>query len=1062
MKTLHRILGCGNLCGFFPLALLSLGWMLTGTNALAATISWSGAGGDFLWSNPANWNGGALPTSADDVVINVPGAVTVRMDTPSTVRSLQCQESFFIEYGPFSVTSGPSFVNGSFNMGYIQELYVNGPATTFTAHGVVTNLAGLIATGGSVISLPNARQVEAIVWTFSTTATTGWSASGSGSVIEMVNLTNLVGVGSTYRGRDLLNATDGGRIDLHQLRSTEGDIGVGAANPASVIDLSGLEGLWPPGPSVFGLNSRLTTRDGGTIHIPNVTALDRVDLNISDSGNVPTAQLHSFTGGTLSLTSRTNGLQGLTNFSGSIEAYDTRLDLTNVTYLYVTNGNLHLSASQGSVIDLSRATNVVTTSFYALYATVRDGSRIDLRGLPAPEGLFYVDARGASSLVDLSGFSGAWHGYGNVRVWDGASVLIPNVTTLSNISLDLSADAIVPTVQLRSFTGGMITLTSRTNGFAGLTNFSGQLNATDTRLDLTNLTVLYATNSQVYLAADQGSFIDLSRVTNVIAGGGYVMYVFANRGSRIDLSGLVSKDAPINADIHGAGTLIDLSGLSGVWGPSSYGSLRAWDGATILMPNVTALNGVSLDVDGSASVNLAQLTSITAGSITLRSRTNDLPGLTNFTGSLTATDAKLYLTNLTALYVTNHVYINANQGGLIDLSHVTNVVRNGYTLYLFAYSGGHIDLSGLRVPDTGPLQVDAQHEGSLVDFSGFSGLWDAHDGVSVTAQSGTAVAISNVTAMRNISLNLIGDASVPVAQLRSIIGGSVRLQSRTNVFTGLTNFASYLDCNSLGRAEFPSLTELNTTSNPVSFSASSGGVIELSQVTNAVVETYGLSLSASYGGRIEIPNLETIVAGSVTVSANGTDAIVDLSGLTGFFSDNNGGSLHTANGGTILLNPDAMLLAGVAIDFQSNPGGVLPPFLAPSQSLVLYGQPWRSYRIESRNPLDAGSPWQLYKRVPLTEALQLIGTRPPKDLALRVHAFIADPPEVDLRLPAASVAENILFGVPDQSYRLESTTSLNTPIDWEHGPTVTLTNSFFIFPSASTTNNARFYRARKL
>lgn len=74
--------------------LLLLAWMLTITQSSAATIVWSGAGGYDLWSNPANWTGGALPASADDVVIDV----TVRMDVPfAAVRRLQCEESFRIE-----------------------------------------------------------------------------------------------------------------------------------------------------------------------------------------------------------------------------------------------------------------------------------------------------------------------------------------------------------------------------------------------------------------------------------------------------------------------------------------------------------------------------------------------------------------------------------------------------------------------------------------------------------------------------------------------------------------------------------------------------------------------------------------------------------------------------------------------------------------------------------------------------------------------------------------------------------------------------------------------------
>ena len=43
-------------------------------NANAADIVWSGLGADNLWSNPANWEGNKVPTAADDVAIEVPGA----------------------------------------------------------------------------------------------------------------------------------------------------------------------------------------------------------------------------------------------------------------------------------------------------------------------------------------------------------------------------------------------------------------------------------------------------------------------------------------------------------------------------------------------------------------------------------------------------------------------------------------------------------------------------------------------------------------------------------------------------------------------------------------------------------------------------------------------------------------------------------------------------------------------------------------------------------------------------------------------------------------------------
>ena len=129
-------------------------------SSFAATATWSGAGGDYLWSNPANWTGGALPGATDDVVIDVPGDVTVRMNAPhTTVRSLQCQESFFLESGPFTVTNGTSVVNGAFGMKPTYALAAVGPATVFTVNGPVTNLWMLQALNGAVVSIPTATEL---------------------------------------------------------------------------------------------------------------------------------------------------------------------------------------------------------------------------------------------------------------------------------------------------------------------------------------------------------------------------------------------------------------------------------------------------------------------------------------------------------------------------------------------------------------------------------------------------------------------------------------------------------------------------------------------------------------------------------------------------------------------------------------------------------------------------------------------------------------------------------------------------------------------------------------
>jgi len=1065
MKT-TRILRVSNATA----ALVALAWALAATPSPAATISWSGAGGDELWSNPANWTGGAVPTPDDDVVINVPGGVTVRMDAPNTsVRSLQCQESFVIEDGPFTVTSGASVVNGSFRMvgGWNgnQTLAVVGPGTTFTVNGVVTNLVRLQVSGGAIIALPTARQITAS-WAYPYFPS--MSVAGDGSAILCPNLTNLV----VEPGIPLwIDVQNGAQIDLQALRSAEGWIRCFVTGSNSLVNLSGLSGLWS-GPGVYPNNNEIAVGEGGTVLIPNVTALNNVTLSISGAAVVPTAQLRSFTGGTLSLTSRTNGFESLTNFSGLLGASDSRLDLTNLTVLGTTDYYAVVGASQGSIIDLSRVTNALLPGYWPhQHVKAESSSRIDLRRLRNPDYPIHVEVTDAGSVIDLTGMEGLWEN-GSLKA-SGGSVWISNVTAMRGINLDLRNDAVAPTEQLRSFTEGSLSLTSRTNGFAGLTNFGGWLYAIDTRLNLTNFTELSAANSYLSFTANQGSFIDLSRLSNVVmSSAGYYFTASASAGSRIDLRRLRVPEGRVDISASGTDSLVDISGFSGLWrgGDVVAGAptLTVGSDATVVMPSVTALEGIALDVRGSASVNLAQLTSITAGSVVLVSRTNDFPALMEFTGALYACDSRLDLTNFTTLYATNsHLRFDAHQGSVIDLSNVTNaVIHPGYSLFLYG-NEGTIDLHKARIPE-GSVAVEARGATGVVDLSGLSGLFTPgpnHSGSSVTASQGGSVLISNVTAMHGVHLSISDEAVVPTAQLTSLTEGGLTVYNRTNVFSALTNLSGTANNYSVhafnAHSAFPSLTQLHGTNHNL-FRADTGSLIDLSQVTNSIVGSGNYLYLYAFGGRIDVPGVESIAGSHIDVRADGPGSVVDLRGLTALYSDDNTGLLIARNGGTILLNNDVMLLAGVAIDFQDDPGGVLPPFLAPSQSLVLYGQPWQSYRIESRDPSVAGSPWRLYRRVPLTSPLEIVSSRPPQNLALRVQAFVADPPEVDVRLTSPDTIEPVIFGVPGRTYRLETTTSLEQPIAWENGPTRTMTNSFFILPGVNTTNDARFFRARQL
>ena len=92
-----------------------------------AAVSWDGGGDGINWSDGLNWSTNALPTSADDVTISVPGTITVTHASGNdTIRSLTSAENLSITGGNLTVTTGASSVSGTFNLAYPATLSVNG------------------------------------------------------------------------------------------------------------------------------------------------------------------------------------------------------------------------------------------------------------------------------------------------------------------------------------------------------------------------------------------------------------------------------------------------------------------------------------------------------------------------------------------------------------------------------------------------------------------------------------------------------------------------------------------------------------------------------------------------------------------------------------------------------------------------------------------------------------------------------------------------------------------------------------------------------------------------
>jgi hypothetical protein len=236
------------------------------------TLHWIGDSG--LWSDPANWSEGRVPSIEDDVIVDVDGVeLTITIGTGNVqVRSLTCSENLTVASGASLAVAQPSMVSGTTTLAPGSGLRVFGATASFQATGpAIIDGANLHASAGGKIDLSTATSYAH--------AGTGNSqhrtlrAEGVGALIDLSQVTSITG-GTHYNSRLFLQALSGGQLDLRNVASimapSEGDlrhrsIDVVADGVGSQIRLDALTEYTDKNAYDFGDGrySTLTARGGG-------------------------------------------------------------------------------------------------------------------------------------------------------------------------------------------------------------------------------------------------------------------------------------------------------------------------------------------------------------------------------------------------------------------------------------------------------------------------------------------------------------------------------------------------------------------------------------------------------------------------------------------------------------------------------------------------------------------------------------------------------------------------------------------------------------------------------
>jgi hypothetical protein len=403
----------------------------------ASGIFWDGGGNDGLWLTPANWNGDALPVSADDVTIGAWAGTVTLASGARTVRSLQCDANFVLTDGAsLTLTS-----SGSFNAG----LNLNA-GTALTSQGTL-NLNTYALGAGAKIDLTRSGTGVLTIGGLPYTVINSLGAAGSNTGLD------LQGMSANLAGRYAL----GGDIDAS---TTSGWNGGAGFDPVGPLTFTGnFDGL---GHTI----SNLTINHAGT---DSVGLFGRSNGNISNvgvaGGSVAGASyvgaLVGSNGGTVrnsyasaSITGTGDRIGGLAGYnflggtivdshaSGSVTGNDSVGGLVGHSDRTISNsyatGSVSGNGSVGGLVGSNRGGTV--SNSYASASVTGTGDRIGgLAGSNSVGGTI-VDSHATGSVT-----ANAWglQSIGGLAGVNGANASIANSYSTGTVSGD-------------SYTGGLV------------------------------------------------------------------------------------------------------------------------------------------------------------------------------------------------------------------------------------------------------------------------------------------------------------------------------------------------------------------------------------------------------------------------------------------------------------------------------------------------------------------------------------------------------------------------------------------------------------------------------
>lgn len=476
-----------------------------------------------------------------------------------------------------------------------------------------------------------------------------------------------------------------------------------------------------------------------------------------------------------------------------------------------------------------------------------------------------------------------------------------------------------------------------------------------------------ACNGANWTATGSNSVLNLPGLTNITGAACNFPVIKASAGGHIFATNLFSIEAgPLAFQADGSNSLINIGALSSCSGQSPYlVTFESSAGGTLIASNMSGGPFVGVTINTNATLQTAPLGELT--SLTVNGGTVTLPALTNMSGGLVA--AVGAAVSLPALTNIDDGNFNLSVGAsvtaaalpsygkscnganwtvtgtntLLNLPALTNMTGNPCNYpFIQAEAGGHILMTKLANIQAGPLAFQADGGGSFINMSALTSCAGQSPYlVTFEASAGGDLQVPNMSGGPFVGVTLNTNGTLQTAPLGQL--ASLTVPGGTSVFPALTNMSGGLITASGGAAlSFPALVNINDGNFNISAGSSvtapalvnytkscnganwivtgSNSVLSLPVLANITGAECGFpTIQAEAGGQILAANLAAIQAGPLAFQADGSNSLINLTGL---ITCNGQGpylvTFETSTGGTLEIpNMTGGSLVGVTINSNS-------------------------------------------------------------------------------------------------------------------------------------------------